>query len=154
MSDPYANYADYSAGATSYYGTPESLTSNAPTVTGTTNYQTDTGTSGSTGSVVNSSANPVTTNSGPVDASGGNGSIPNALQNIATQGLNDAVVSAQEFGLGSLTDLLRVGAQGQTTAASAPSAPTAQASTSFLGQVPGWLWVVGAGVALYLLTRK
>jgi hypothetical protein len=154
MSDPYSDYADYSAGATTYYGTPESLTSNAPTVTGTTNYSTDTGTSGTTGSVINSSANPITTNSGPVDASGGNGSIPNSLQNIATQGLNDAVVSAQEFGLGSLTDLLRVGAQGQTTAASAPSAPTAQQSTGLLGQIPGWAWVLAAGAALWLLVRK
>jgi hypothetical protein len=154
MSDPYSNYADYSAGATTYYGTPESLTSNAPTVTGTTNYGTDSGTSGTTGAVINSSANPVTTNSGPVDAGGGNGSIPNSLQNIATQGLNDAVVSAQEFGIGSLTDLLRVGAQGQTTAASAPSAPTAQQSTGFFSSIPGWAWLLIAGGGLYLLTRK
>src|SRR5271163_2369366 len=90
----------------------------------------------------NSSANPVTSNSGPVDASGGNGSIPNVLQNIATQGLNDAVVSANEFGLGSLTDLLRVGAGGQTTAASAPSAPTGTANAT--SGVPTWVWIAAA----------
>jgi hypothetical protein len=128
-------------------------TGNDPTLTGTTNYQTDTGYDGSTGSVINSSANPVTTNSGPVDASGGNGSIPNVLQNIATQGLNDALVSAQEFGIGSLTDLLRVGAQGKTTAASAPSHSTAIANAG----VPTWAIAVGAIAILALvihLTNK
>jgi hypothetical protein len=123
-----------------------SLTGNDASVTGTTNYQTDTGYDGSTGSVINSSANPVTTNSGPVDASGGNGSIPNILQGIATQGLNDAVTSATEFGLGSLTDLLRVGAQGKTTAASAPSYSATVASSS----IPTWLYVVG-GIAVLAL---
>lgn len=146
----YADYTDYSSSGTTTNFSADSLTSNASTTTGTTNYQTDSGTTGSTGSVINSSANPVTTNSGPVDAGGGNGSIPNSLQNIATQGLNDAVISAQEFGLGSLTDLLRVGAQGQTTAASAPSAPTTTASTG----IPTWVWLAGAAVGLWLLLRK
>ena len=147
----YEDYADYSnsdGGTTTNF---DVASSNDPTVTGTTNYQTDTGYTGSTGSVINSSANPITTNSGPIDASGGNGSIPNSLQNIATQGLNDAVVSAQEFGLGSLTDLLRVGAQGQTTAASAPSAPTQQSTTS---GVPTWVWIAGAAVLAFALLRK
>lgn len=153
MSDylDYTDYSDSSPGTTSYFGGADS---NDPTVTGTTNYQTDTGTSGSTGSVINSSANPITTNSGPVDASGGNGSIPNILQNISTQGLNDNLVSAGEFGLGSLTDLLRVGAQGQTTAASAPSAPTSQASAGLLSAVPGWAWLAGGAILLYFLVRK
>lgn len=156
----YESYADY----TSYQsnsGPPSSadiaaLTANAGTITGTTNYSTDYGTSGTTGGVINSSANPVTTNSGPVDASGGNGSIPNVLQNIATQGLNDAVVSANEFGLGAFNDLLRVGAQGTTTAASAPSAPTSQANTASSGPlgIPWIAWIAVAGVAAYLILRK
>jgi len=126
------------------------LTANAATITGTTNYTTDTGSTGSTGSVLNSSANPVTANSGPVDASGGNGSFPNLLQNIQTQGLSDDVVSAGEFALGSLTDLMRVGAQGTTSAAGAPSAPTTQQNTG----IPTWLWIVGIGAVLFLLVRE
>jgi hypothetical protein len=149
----YADYSDYSNSGAPTSQDINSLTANAATITGTTNYNTDTGTTGSTGGVINSSANPVTTNSGPVDASGGNGSIPNSLQNIATQGLNDAVVSAQEFGIGSLTDLLRVGAQGQTTAASAPSAPTAQQATG-LGSIPWWLWVGGGALLVYWMVKK
>jgi hypothetical protein len=134
------------------------LTTNQNTINGSTNYQTCSGGWGSTGGVINTSANPVTTNSGPVDASGGNGSFPNILQNIATQGLNDANISAHEFGIGSLTDILRTGANGQTTAASAPSAPTiAQAappgSTGPLG-LPLIAWLaIGAGV-LFLVLRK
>lgn len=152
----YDDYADYASNS----GPPSAdeigaLTSNAPTLTGTTNYQTDTGSTGSTGGVINSSANPVTFNSGPVDASGGNGSIPNGLQNIATQGLNDAIISAQEFGIGSLTDLLRVGAQGQTTAASAPSAPTAQANASGPFGIPLLYWGLGAAaIVLFIVLRK
>lgn len=145
------DFGDYSDD----YGNDDSvgaLTGNDASITGTTNYQTDTGYDGSTGSVINSSANPVTTNSGPVDASGGNGSIPNVLQNIATQGLNDALVSAEEFGIGSLTDLLRVGAQGKTTAASAPSYAAGV-------QLSGNKWLlIGGAVALLavivLIARK
>jgi hypothetical protein len=136
MDDDY----DFSSGDGSDNSGIGALTGDDSTITGTTNYQTDTGYDGSTGSVINSSANPVTSNSGPVDASGGNGSIPNVLQNIATQGLNDALVSAQEFGIGSLTDLLRVGAQGRTTAASAPSYATAVHA----GGVPTWAIALGA----------
>jgi hypothetical protein len=147
-------FDDFSSGDDSSDNTGVgALTGDDSTYTGTTNYQTDTGYDGSTGSVINSSANPVTTNSGPVDASGGNGSIPNVLQGIATQGLNDALVSAEEFGLGSLTDLLRVGAQGKTTAASAPSYATAVHT----GGVPTWLIAVGAISILALvihLTNK
>jgi hypothetical protein len=134
------------------------LTTNQNTINGSTNYQTCSGNWGSTGGVINTSANPVTTNSGPVDASGGNGSFPNILQNIATQGLNDANISASEFGIGSLTDILRTGASGQTTAASAPSAPTiAQAAppakTGPLG-LPWLLWLAVGAAAVYLIVRK
>lgn len=165
-SDP-SDFTDdgYSTPTVTAYGQPSTsadnigaLTNNQPTLNGTSNYQTDSWLGGSTGSVINSSANPVTTNSGPVDASGGNGSIPNVLQNIATQGLNDAVISAQEFGLGSLTDILRVGASGQTTAASAPSAPTTAVNSGLAGAGPlglPWLaWIALGGVAIFLLTRK
>jgi hypothetical protein len=147
------DFFDYSTDDGDSGQSVNALTGNDASLTGTTNYQTDTGYDGSTGSVVNSSANPVTTNSGPVDASGGNGSIPNVLQNIATQGLNDALVSAEEFGIGSLTDLLRVGAQGRTTAASAPSYATGVQS----GGVPTWAIAVGAIAILALvihLTNK
>lgn len=149
----YEDYADYSQGS----GPPSAadisaLTANATSVTGTTNYVNDLPTTGSTGGVLNSSANPVTSNSGPVDASGGNGSIPDVLQNIATQGLNDAQISANEFGLGSLTDLLRVGAGGQTTAASAPSPQTSQANAP--AGIPIWIWLAGAAVVIWLVVRK
>lgn len=150
------------------YGTPPEsacvqggLTGNQCTITGTTNYQTCAGgCNGSTGAVINSSANPVTTNSGPVDASGGNGSFPNVLQNIATQGLNDSIVSAEEFGVGSLTDILRVGAGGHTTAASAPSAPTIAQAAGVGAPASGplglpWLaWLALAGIAVFIATRK
>lgn len=147
----YDSYADYSTSS----GPPSAdeigaLTANAATMTGTTNYQPDISALGSTGGVINSSANPITTNSGPVDASGGNGSIPNVLQTIATQGLNDAQISANEFGIGSLTDLLRVGAQGATTAASAPSAQTVQAST---GMSP-LIWIGLAAVVLFFVLKE
>ena len=143
MDDDY-DFSDDDGSDQSYVG---ALTGNDATITGTTNYSTDTGYDGTTGSVINTSANPITTNSGPVDASGGNGSIPNVLQNISTQGLNDAVVSAEEFGIGSLTDLLRVGAQGATTAASAPSYSTA----AVVGGYPAWLVIGGAVAVLALL---
>jgi hypothetical protein len=134
------------------------LTGNQCTINGTTNYQTCVYANGSTGSVINTSANPVTTNSGPVDASGGNGSFPNVLQNVATQGLNDALVSAEEFGIGSLTDILRVGASGQTTAASAPSAPTSIQAGGLKAAGPlglPWLaWIVLGGIAVFIATRK
>jgi len=147
------SYADYASYATNS-GPPSNddiaaLTANAGNVTGSTNISTDTGATGSTGAVLNSSANPITTNSGPVDASGGNGSIPTVLQQVATQGLNDAVVSAEEYGIGSLTDLLRVGAQGTTTAAAAPSA---QGSFITTQSFPTWAWILGAivlGVIIY-----
>jgi hypothetical protein len=126
------------------------LTANATTINGSTNFITGTGTDGSTGALINSSANPVTTNSGPVDASGGNGSIPSALQNIATQGLNDAVTSANEFGLGSLTDLLRVSSQGTTTAAAAPSP---QGNTLTSSGIPTWIYLVGGAVVLLLIMK-
>jgi hypothetical protein len=145
------DFYDYSSDDGSDQSDVGALTGNDASITGTTNYQTDTGYDGSTGSLINSSANPVTTNSGPVDASGGNGSIPNVLQNIATQGLNDALVSAEEFGIGSLTDLLRVGAQGRTTAASAPSYAVS------VSGVPKWVLiggVVGVLVLLVLAVRK
>jgi hypothetical protein len=138
------DFYDYSSDDGSDQSGVGALTGNDASITGTTNYQTDTGWDGSTGSVINSSANPVTTNSGPVDASGGNGSIPNVLQNIATQGLNDALVSAEEFGIGSLTDLLRVGAQGRTTAASAPSYAVS------VSGVPKWV-LIGGVVAVVAL---
>jgi hypothetical protein len=145
------DFYDFSTDDGSDQSSVGALTGNDASVTGTTNYQTDTGWDGSTGSVINSSANPVTTNSGPVDASGGNGSIPNALQNIATQGLNDALVSAEEFGIGSLTDLLRVGAQGKTTAASAPS------YAASVSGVPKWVLiggVVAVAALIFLAVRK
>jgi hypothetical protein len=145
------DFYDFSTDDGSDQSSVGALTGNDASVTGTTNYQTDTGWDGSTGSVINSSANPVTTNSGPVDASGGNGSIPNALQNIATQGLNDALVSAEEFGIGSLTDLLRVGAQGKTTAASAPSYAVS------VSGVPKWVLiggVVAVAALIFLAVRK
>lgn len=152
---------DDTADYTSYFSTQSlgsqapagALTTNSPNITGTTNYQIGDGffgtTSSSMGAVVNSSANPITSNSGPIDASGGNGSFPLALQNIATQGLNDNRISASEFGLGSLTDLLRVGSQGQVSAASAPSAPSATTPTS---GIPSIVWIaVAIGIVLLVV---
>jgi hypothetical protein len=148
----YEDYADYSSGS----GPPSNadiagLTANAATINGSTNYITDSGTTGSTGGVLNSSANPITTNSGPVDASGGNGSIPTGLQQIATQGLDDAVTSATEFGLGSLTDLLRVGAQGTTTAAAAPSP---QGNTLTSSGIPTWAYIAAAVVIVAIVIHS
>jgi hypothetical protein len=147
----YDDYTDYSDQALPDADTsPNTLTPNDYTTTGTTNYQTDTGYTGDSGSVINSSANPVTSNSGPVDASGGNGSFPNVLQSLQTQGLDDDVISAGEYALGSLTDLLRVGAQGRTTVASAPSAPTLSLNAS----APKWLWIGVGAVILYFVIKK
>lgn len=153
--DEFGDYNSYFS--TSSFGSvapPGALTGSSPLTTGTTNYNVGDGFFGSTGSsvgaVVNSSANPITSNSGPIDASGGNGSFPLPLQNIVTQGLNDNQISQNEFGLGSLTDLLRVGSQGQVAAASAPSAPSAQSSTT---GIPSIVWI-GAAVVIVLLLVK
>ncbi|SRR5579862_1567776 len=69
------------------------------------------------GGVINSAQNPLPA----PDASGGNGTFPGPLQATLTRGINDALVSATEFGLGALNDRLAVAANGGVQPAAAAS---------------------------------
>lgn len=118
-----------------------SLDSNFQTDTGTSPYYANDTLSSDTGGAINSAVTPL---NAPPDASGGNGSYPSALQQTLTQGLSDAVVSATEFGLGSLVDRLNVNTYAQTVAAAAPAA---KPGVTVFGHVSfGWLIVGALGV--------
>jgi hypothetical protein len=115
----------------------------AANTSGTTAYNPYTSTC-ATGGVVNSAANPLPA----PDASGGNGNFLAPLQQVMVQGLNDAVVSATEFGLGALNDRLAVAAQGPVQPAAAQSPATAAKPGAGIGTL---LLVGGAIAALFFL---
>lgn len=95
------------------------------------------------GGVINSAQNPLPA----PDASGGNGTFPGVLQGVLTQGLNDTLVSATEFGLGALNDRIAVAATGGAQPAAAPSP-----GLSF-GISPTMLLLIG-GVILFFVLAK
>lgn len=101
-----------------------------------------------TGGVVNSSA--PATKQAP-SACGGNGSFLAALQDVFTQGLDDNVVSATCFAMGSFNNLLANSTGYAEASSAAQPAPAAQSATS-----PTTVLLVIGGVALaaYLLLRK
>jgi hypothetical protein len=101
-----------------------------------------------TGAVINSSVSPLTA---PSDASGGSGSYLTSLQNTLTSGLSDSVVSASEFGLGSLVDRITGTPIGTVAPAAAPTPAPTTASTLFSNPL---VWVGIAVVVIYLATRK
>lgn len=119
----------------------DSLDSYFESDTGTSAYNSDAPLASDTGGAFNAASNPL--NAAP-DAGGGNGSYPSILQNTLTQGLSDAVVSATEFGLGSLVDRLTVNTNAQTTAAAAPAVKPG--ITVFGNISPGYLILGALGI--------
>lgn len=95
------------------------------------------------GGVINTAQNPLPA----PDASGGNGTFPGPLQSVLTQGLNDTLVSATEFGLGALNDRIAVAASGLAQPAAAPSPAGFVIS-------PGLLLLIGAAVLLFAMSDK
>lgn len=96
------------------------------------------------GGVTNTAQNPLPA----PDASGGNGTFPAVLQSTLTTGLNDALISATEFGLGALTCRLSVAATGAVQPAAAQS-PAIGFNVS-----PGLLLLIGLGVLAFALSSK
>jgi hypothetical protein len=117
----------------------------ATNTSGSVPYNPYTNTGATTGGVVNTAQNPLPA----PDASGGSGSFLSTLQNTMTQGLNDSIISATEFGLGSLADRLSVNANANVQYASAQGVP-ARAFT----KGPSPLFLIGAAVAIYLIFFK
>lgn len=140
-------------------GDPGSLDSNVPVdqssldayaaydSSGTVAYNPDTTVQSTAGGVVNSSNNPLVA---PPDASGGNGSFLTPLQNAMTQGLNDTLVSATEFGFASLTDRIAV-ATG--VARPVPAGAPVPVRSGFGGLSPGLLIIGGAILLLVVLAK-
>ena len=120
-----------------------SLDSGDSSDSGTSDYSTDT-LGSDTGGVFNASATPLTA---PPDASGGNGSYVTGLQSTLTNGINDALVSASEFGLGSLVDRLTVGANAQVSPAAAPGTVPNVGSS-----IPWGLLIIGA-LGVFLIVK-
>lgn len=127
-------------------GSGDSLDSDFTSDSGNSPYSTDT-LGSDTGGVFNASATPLTA---PPDASGGNGSYASSLQSTLTTGINDALVSATEFGLGSLVDRITVGANAQASPAAAPGTVPNVGSS-----IPWGLLIIGAlGVFLVVKAVK
>jgi len=104
-------------------------------------YNTDTS-AGDSGGVINAS-NPITTTA--PDASGGNGSFLGVLQNTLTNGLNSGAIDENDFGLGTLANLLTGNTAGDCAPLSAPT--TIPGSCSASSGVPSWVWI-GAAIAV------
>lgn len=98
-----------------------------------------------TGGVINTAQNPLPA----PDASGGNGTFPSVLQQTMTQGLNDALVSATEFGLGALNDRLAVAAYGNVQPAAAQSPARGFGSIS-----PTTLLIIGAIIVVLVVASS
>jgi hypothetical protein len=96
-----------------------------------------------TGGVINTAQNPLPA----PDAGGGNGTYPSVLQQTMTQGLNDALVSATEFGLGALNDRLAVAAYGHVQ----PAAAQSPARGIGVSLSPTALLVIGAIIVIAVL---
>jgi hypothetical protein len=114
----------------------------ATNTSGAVPYNPDTNTGATTGGVINTAQNPLPA----PDASGGSGSFLSQLQNTMTQGLNDSIISATEFGLGSLSDRLSVNANAAVQYASAQGVPARAAAKG-----PSPLFLIGAAVAVYFI---
>jgi len=99
-----------------------------------------------TGGVINTAQNPLPA----PDAGGGNGTYPSVLQQTMTQGLNDALVSATEFGLGALNDRLAVAAYGHVQPAAAQS-PNRGISVGISSTT---LLIIGAIVVVLVLASQ
>lgn len=124
-------------------GTGSSLDSyDATNTSGSVAYNPNTN-AGAAGGVVNAASNPLPA----PDAGGGNGNFLSGLQQVMTQGLNDAVVSATEFGLGALNDRLAVAAGGQVQPAAAQS--PAPGSLTVTGGALKWLLLAGLAYVAY-----
>lgn len=96
-----------------------------------------------TGGVINTAQNPLPA----PDAGGGNGTYPSVLQQTMTQGLNDALISATEFGLGALNDRLAVAATGQVQ----PAATQSPAKGIVGGISANTLLLIGAAIVVLIL---
>jgi hypothetical protein len=139
---------DTSTGYDQSGSTQDSL--DAGNVSGTVAYNPQTTTQSTAGGVVNSASNPLTA---PPDASGGSGSILTSLQNTLTQGLNDAAISATEFGLGALNDRLAV-ATGTGVVTPAAAQSRGRASVSLAANKGGWILIAAlAAIVIYVATR-
>lgn len=104
----------------------------------------------STGGVTNTSANPLPA----PDASGGNGSFLNTLQQFMTQGLDPSVICRTEFGLGALNCRLSVAACGQVQPGAAQSPQRGITQTSPSGSaLTKLLPLLLLGVAAYVVYR-
>lgn len=104
-----------------------------------------------TGGVINTAQNPLPA----PDASGGNGTFPSVLQQTMTQGLNDSLISATEFGLGALNDRLAVAATGQVQPVAAQSPAQGITPMASKGISQTTLLIIGAIiVAVVLLSHK
>lgn len=99
-----------------------------------------------TGGVINTAQNPLPA----PDAGGGNGTYPSVLQQTMTQGLNDALVSATEFGLGALNDRLAVAAYGQVQ----PVAAQSPNRGLRIGISSTTLMIIAAVVVVIILAQK
>lgn len=110
-------------------------------------YSADNYVDATTGGVINSVSNPL---NAPADASGGNGSYLSSLQDTLTNGLSDSLVSAFDFGIGSLVDRYTVNANARVSPASAPAA-SISLSRGALSKV---LLFGGAALVVYLLIKK
>jgi hypothetical protein len=120
----------FDGGDTTLFDTSALDSSFADNSSGTVAYNPNTTVTDTTGAVINTAQNPLPA----ADASGGNGSFLSPLQNVLTQGLNDTLISATEFGLGAFNDRLAVAATGgaQPAAAQSPGIRKTANTTSWL----------------------